>query len=118
MKCTKCGTDEALQLLNSLLCVNHKCQFYDEKWAIEQGHIELDDLELQDLNSFQNPPITINGGTLIITGGTGTSSGSGGTITILSGSSTTSSNSIAIGKSATISNPGSIAIGNAANAYP
>jgi len=54
MKCPQCGNDDAAYLLNSTLCVNKKCKNYDEKWALEQGYLDLVDEGLQDLNSLQN----------------------------------------------------------------
>jgi len=35
MKCTRCKIGKSLQLFNSLLCSNKKCDFYDQKWAEE-----------------------------------------------------------------------------------
>lgn len=37
MNCPKCGQNDALALLTSVLCVNHVCEFYDKSYAEEKG---------------------------------------------------------------------------------
>ena len=58
MKCNKCGHNDALALFSSVLCVNSACDFYDEGYAIEKGHIDpsADEIGTEDFSENENTP--------------------------------------------------------------